>query len=65
VLFLADVGMGLLTRVAPMLNVFSLAFPAKILLTLALVGMSFPLLPAAVDGLTEQSVRLMAALVGA
>jgi flagellar biosynthetic protein FliR len=51
--------------IAPMLNVVSLAFPAKILLTLALVGMSFPLLPAAVDGLTEQSVRLMAALVGA
>jgi flagellar biosynthetic protein FliR len=61
---LADVGMGLLTRVAPMLNVFSLAFPAKILLTLVLVGMSFPLLPAVVDGLTEQSVRLMATLVG-
>ena len=36
VLFLADVGLGLLTRVAPALNAFSLGFPLKILLTLVL-----------------------------
>ena len=65
VLFLADVGLGLLTRVSPMLNVFSLGFPAKILLTLVLVGMSFPLLPAAVDRLAEKSVEFMGILVGA
>ena len=34
VLFLADVGLGLLTRVAPALNAFSLGFPLKIMLTL-------------------------------
>jgi flagellar biosynthetic protein FliR len=65
VLFLADVGLGLLTRVSPMLNVFSLGFPAKILLTLVLVGMSFPLIPAAVDRLAEKSVEFMGILVGA
>jgi flagellar biosynthetic protein FliR len=65
VLFLADVGMGLLTRVAPMLNVFSLAFPAKILLTLVLVGMTFPLLPSVVDGLVEQSVEVVMTVVRA
>jgi flagellar biosynthetic protein FliR len=65
VLFLADVGLGLLTRVSPMLNVFSISFPAKIMVTLVLVGMSFPLLPGAVDKLAETSVRFMAALVGA
>jgi flagellar biosynthetic protein FliR len=64
VLFLADVGLGLLTRVSPMLNVFSISFPAKIMVTLVLVGMSFPLLPGAVDKLAETSVRFMAALVG-
>ena len=32
VLFLADVGLGLLTRVAPALNAFALGFPLKILL---------------------------------
>ena len=31
VLFLADVALGLLTRVAPALNAFALGFPAKIL----------------------------------
>jgi flagellar biosynthetic protein FliR len=65
VLFLADVGLGLLTRVAPALNAFSLGFPAKIMLTLILVGMSFPLLPVAVDELTKRSLYLVARLVGA
>lgn len=52
VLFLVDVGLGLLTRVSPSLNAFSLAFPAKILVTLALVGLTFPLLPTAVRAIT-------------
>jgi flagellar biosynthesis protein FliR len=64
VLFLADVGLGLLTRVAPALNAFSMGFPVKILVTLILVGMSFPLLPAVVNGLTQTSVEFMATLVG-
>ena len=38
VLFLADVALGLLTRIAPSLNAFSLGFPFKIMLTLILVG---------------------------
>ena len=41
VLFLADVGLGLLTRVAPALNAFALGFPLKILLTLSLGGVVF------------------------
>jgi flagellar biosynthetic protein FliR len=65
VLFLADVGLGLLTRVAPALNAFALGFPAKIMLTLILVGMSFPVLPVAVDELTKRSLYLVAKLVGA
>ena len=65
VLFLADVGLGLLTRVAPALNAFALGFPVKIMLTLVLVGMSFPLLPVAVDELTKRSLYLVAKLVGA
>lgn len=39
ILFLADAGLGLLTRVAPALNAFALGFPLKILLTLALGGL--------------------------
>ena len=45
VLFLADVGLGLLTRVAPALNAFSLGFPLKILITLTLAGFLFVALP--------------------
>ncbi len=37
-LFLADLGLGLLTRAAPALNAFSLGFPLKILITLVVVG---------------------------
>ena len=39
ILFLADAGLGLLTRVAPALNAFALGFPLKIMLTLSLGGM--------------------------
>lgn len=53
VLFLVDVGLGLLTRVAPALNAFALGFPAKILVTLLLVGATLPLLPGAVEAVIE------------
>jgi flagellar biosynthesis protein FliR len=54
VLFLTDVGLGLLTRVAPQLNAFSLGFPLKILITLVLVGLGAALLPDVVTGLADQ-----------
>lgn len=56
ILFLADAGLGLLTRVAPALNAFALGFPLKIMLTLALAGLVFGALPAVVASLTEQAV---------
>ena len=45
VLFLADVGLGVLTRVAPALNAFSLGFVLKILITLLAGGTIFIALP--------------------
>lgn len=57
VLFLADVGLGLLTRVAPALNAFALGFPLKILLTLSLGGMAYLALPGMVSSLTDGAVR--------
>jgi flagellar biosynthetic protein FliR len=57
VLFLADVGLGLLTRVAPALNAFALGFPLKIMLTLTLVGMAYVALPELVSALTEDAMR--------
>lgn len=57
VLFLADVGLGLLTRVAPALNAFALGFPLKILITFSLVGVVVVALPHAVQALTDDALR--------
>jgi len=62
--FLADVALGLMTRVAPALNAFSLGFPIKIGLTLILIALAVPMLPPAVIGLSEDAVQAMAGIVG-
>lgn len=59
VLFLADVGLGLLTRVAPALNAFAMGFPLKILLTLGLGGFALVGLPHVVEAITGRSVAAM------
>lgn len=59
VLFLADAGLGLLTRVAPALNAFAMGFPLKVLLTLTLVSIVFLALPRIVASLTGQAVGSM------
>ncbi len=64
VLFLADVGLGLLTRVSPQLNAFSLGFPIKIFLTLALIGFTFPLLPGVVEGVADAGTRAVLGVAG-
>ena len=64
VLFLADLGLALLTRVAPQLNAIGIMFPAKIGLTLLMVGMSFAVLPDAMRRLLEMMSQAMSALLG-
>jgi flagellar biosynthesis protein FliR len=59
VLFLADAGLGLLTRVAPALNAFSLGYPLKILITISFVGMLFVLLPGVVSSVMEYGLGLL------
>lgn len=59
VLFLADVGLGLLTRVAPALNAFALGFPLKIFMTLSLVGFSLAVLPQVVGSMAQQAAELI------
>jgi flagellar biosynthetic protein FliR len=61
VLFLADLGLGLLTKVAPALNAFSLSYPVKILLALSLGSGVFLVLPAAVQSLTGSATQLLGA----
>ena len=62
VLLLADVALALLSRAAPALNIFAFGFPVKIMLTLTLLGLTFPLLPPALDGLLEHAARAMISL---
>lgn len=59
VLFLADAGLGLLTRVAPALNAFALGFPLKILLTLSLSATVFVALPTVVTSLSGDAVKML------
>jgi flagellar biosynthesis protein FliR len=57
VLFCTDIGLGLLSRVAPALNAFALGFPAKTLLTLAGAGLALTMLPEAVRDIVEKAVQ--------
>jgi flagellar biosynthetic protein FliR len=65
VLFIADLGLALLTKVAPQLNAMNVMFPVKIGLTLLMVGLSFPVLPGALDRLVDLSTQAMATMSGA
>ena len=62
VLLLADVALALLSRAAPALNIFAIGFPVKITLTLVMLGLTFPLLPPALDALLEHGVQAMGSL---
>jgi flagellar biosynthetic protein FliR len=65
VLFIADLALALLTKVAPQLNALNVMFPAKIGLTLLLVGLSFPVLPEAMDRLIDLANQATATIAGA
>ncbi|MET4782757.1 flagellar biosynthetic protein FliR [Glaciihabitans sp. UYNi722] len=59
VLFLADAGLGLITRVAPALNAFALGFPIKILITLILGSLLFVAMPRIVESVTGNAVGFL------
>jgi flagellar biosynthetic protein FliR len=62
ILFLADLGMGLLNRIAPQMNVFSLSFPLKIALTLGLVGLGFSMLGGTISDMAERATLFVGRL---
>lgn len=64
VLFIADVALGVLNRIAPQLNAFSMSFPVKIGLTLLLVGLGFTLMPGIVTQLAHDANTLIGAVTG-
>ena len=63
VLFLTDVGLGLLTRVSPALNAFAMGFPLKILMTMTFAGFAYLALPGVVGDLTGRAVEAMLGVV--
>jgi flagellar biosynthetic protein FliR len=51
-----------MSRAAPALNIFQMGFPVKIMLTLTMLGLTFPLLPPALDMLMQNAARAMMSL---
>lgn len=64
VLFIADIALGLLNRIAPQLNAFSMSFPVKIGLTLVLGGLALTLLPQVIKNLASQANDLLFSVTG-
>jgi flagellar biosynthetic protein FliR len=56
-LFLAELTLGLLTRAAPNLNVFTLAFPLRVVIALVVVGIAVPLLSPAIENLVAKAME--------
>ncbi len=55
-LFLAEITLGLLSRAAPALNVFSLAFPLRVIVALVVVALAVPLISPAVGNLVHEAM---------
>jgi flagellar biosynthetic protein FliR len=64
VLFIADLALGLLSRISPQMNVFQMSFPLKIMLTLGLVGLGFALMPQVVTELANSATTLVIGVGG-
>lgn len=64
-MLIADVALGLLTRAAPALNAFALAFPLKVLFTLLLAGLVVSRIPEALEHLVQDAVLDVLRLAGA
>jgi flagellar biosynthetic protein FliR len=58
VYFIADLALGVLSRIAPQLNAFSLSFPIKIGLTFLLVGLTFVTMPNLVANLAQRAASI-------
>lgn len=65
VLVIADLGLALMTKIAPQMQALTVMFPVKIALTLLIVGLSFPALPGVLEHLVDLSNQAMSTLSGA
>ena len=55
-LFLSEITLGLLSRAAPSLNVFALAFPLRVIVALIVVALAIPLISPAVSNLVHDAL---------
>jgi len=63
VLFIADLALGVLNRIAPQLNAFTMSFPIKVGLTLLLVGLGLTLMPNTVIDIANRANQLVGVVV--
>ena len=64
VLLIADIALGVLNRIAPQLNAFTMSFPIKIGLTLVLTGLGFVLMPNTIVQIAHQATDAVSAVTG-
>ena len=64
-LFLVNIGLALMARVAPQLNVFAVGFPLQILLGLSMMIISLPLLEVVLPQVFQQTPRELDAVLRA
>ena len=64
-LFLTNVGLALMTRVAPQLNVFAVGFPLQIMIGLSMIVISLPLLQVVLPQVFEETPRELDAVLRA
>lgn len=64
-LFLTNVGLALMARVAPQLNVFAVGFPLQIMIGLSMMIISLPLLEVVLPQVFEQTPRELDAVLRA
>lgn len=63
-LFVAEIAFGLLSRLAPQINMFLIALPVKTLLAISLVGTASVLFPRAADEVFRSGVDSVSRLLG-
>jgi len=64
VLFAAQIGMAMLAKAAPQMNVWLLSFPLQVLLTLGLVALALQTMPGVIDQLDHRVLQSGGAIAG-
>jgi flagellar biosynthetic protein FliR len=64
VLFASQIGMAMLAKAAPQMNVWLLSFPLQMLLTLGLVALALQTMPGVIDQLVHRVVQSGGAITG-